>query len=85
MFDFIAGTLPPGESWEDAHHLGLYIRNPASEEWGRIVLHIDAVWLELRIGPREAIELTDEQSAGCVIIQNSGPVELQVEWRKSRD
>ena len=83
MFDFVGGSLAPGESWRDDHHYGVQIENPTTT-WGRIVLRIGPADLHLRIGPGELVTLHDEESQ-VVTVENTGTSQLNVEWKKTRD
>lgn len=83
MFDFVLGSLAPGESWRDDHHYGVQIQNETMT-WGRIVLRIGTAELYLTIGPQELVTLHDEQSQ-VVTVENSGKCNLHLEWKKSRD
>ena len=86
MFDFIAAPLAAGESWRDSHHLGVQVYNP-TEEWCTLTLRFGKgdIWLELRLGPRDGLTLSDEQSSGVLVVENTSTQTLRVEWRKTRD
>ena len=83
MFDFVLGTLAPGESWRDDHHYGVQIQNETMT-WGRVLLHIGPAELYLTIGPQELVTLHDEQSQ-VVTVENKGTCTLHLEWKKTRD
>ncbi len=86
MFDFIEAPLAAGESWRDTHHLGVQIQNP-TDGWTTLTLRFGKgdIWLDLRLGPNEVVRLSDEQSSGVLVIENTGTVGLRVEWKKTRD
>ena len=83
MFDFVLGSLAPGESWRDDHHYGVQIENQTMT-WGRLVLRIGPADLYLSIGPHELVTLHDEESQ-VIIVENTGTCTLHLTWKKSRD